>query len=215
VFSPPTLFVVVSPGTELLDKEDQFLPIKVITPWMLAITVPVDRVIQELLWYEEAIPQGLTTLEAPFRRYMVTAPITRSVIRIPKEWVEQLLPAHDRLVCELSQGFHPDLAALIAEHDGTVIEAQAGWDAMNQEQKRAVWDAMGVQTRREKAAELVKRHGGNKTAAGREVGISGIRIGQLLKLLKVAEVRPEAPLPVNKWTQAAGLATSTRSKAPQ
>ena len=93
----------------------------------------------------------------------------------------------------------------------STIEQPPAWDSLKPDEKKAAWNDLSPVARREKAAELVMKHGGNKTRAGAEVGISRERIGQITKEGK-PEV-PEAPLPVNKWTQAAGLVKPKRSKA--
>lgn len=127
-----------------------------------------------------------------------------------------LLPLQDFATWAASVNLAPIPPELAARANAVQDTAQtteappATWEAMTLEQKRAAWNVMSAQTRREKAAELVRKHGGNKTAAGAEVGITGNRMGQLLK---ETEGQPEAPLPVNKWTQAAGLAKPKRGKA--
>lgn len=89
--------------------------------------------------------------------------------------------------------------------------SQLDWETLTPEQKKAAWDGMTKAGRQDKAPELVKKHGGNKTRAGAEVGISGNRIGQILKESEPEE--PEAPLPVNQWTLMAGLVKPKRGKA--
>ena len=106
--------------------------------------------------------------------------------------------------------------AQFTANSSTKVGSNAGigtllaWDSMTPEQKKAAWDAMDPLSRREKAVELVKKHKGNKAAAGREVGVTGKRIAQLLAEL---EDQPEVPLPVNRYTVAAGLAKPKRGKA--
>jgi hypothetical protein len=232
VLAPPTLFVVIGPGTELLDTEAQFLPVKISTQWMLAITVPVDRFIHDLLLAGEAIPPGLATLYPPYRRYRATAPIPRKAIRFPREWVEHLLPAFDGLIYELNQGLHPDLAVLIADQNASTdapstdnegreaqetesaVDVKAGqpdWETLSPEQKKVTWDGMTPARRREKARELVKKHDGHRAHAGAEVCITRERIGQLIKEDKPKEA--EAPLPVTPWTQLTELENPKRYKA--
>lgn len=87
------------------------------------------------------------------------------------------------------------------------------WASLTPEQKRAAWQAMGKAGRQDKAHELVRLHQGNKTAAGREVGISGNRIGQILKEAEEQSEHPEAELPVNHYTVAAGLVKPKRGRA--
>jgi hypothetical protein len=82
---------------------------------LLAVTAPVDRFIEDLRMAGEAMPQGLTTLEAPFRRYRPAYPISLKAIRIPREWVQELLPPVDRLLYEISNGGHQDLQDFLAE----------------------------------------------------------------------------------------------------
>lgn len=86
--------------------------------------------------------------------------------------------------------------------------SDVSWDAMADDEKKEAWSAMTPERRQAKAAELVKKHSGNKSAAGREVGISGKRIAQLLKKSNL-----EAPLPVKSNTGPFGLPQPKRSKA--
>jgi hypothetical protein len=88
---------------------------------------------------------------------------------------------------------------------------QADWETLTPEQRKAAWDGMTKAGRLEKARELVKAHQGNKTRAGAEVGITGNRIGQILKEGEPEE--PEPPLPDNHWIRDAGLAEPKRGKA--
>lgn len=94
--------------------------------------------------------------------------------------------------------------------DWQATPSPADWGSLSPEEKRAAWETMSPEGRREKAAELVGQHGGNKTAAGEEVGISGNRIGQLLK--ETTPEQSEAPLPVNQYTILSGLAKPKRGK---
>lgn len=84
------------------------------------------------------------------------------------------------------------------------------WDAMTEDEKKAAWDAMAPEQRRAKAPDLVKKYRGNKTAAGREVGISGKRIAQLLEE-NIKEL--EAPLPTKSNTGPFGLSQPKQRKA--
>jgi len=90
----------------------------------------------------------------------------------------------------------------------STIETPPSWDTLTLVEKKASWVALSPPARREKAAELVKKHKGNKTLAAAEVDISRERMGQIIK-----EGKPEAPLPVNQWTQLAGLTKPKRDKA--
>jgi hypothetical protein len=68
------------------------------------------------------------------------------------------------------------------------------WEQKTLEQKKASWNALSPEGRFVKADELTKKHHGNKTAAGREVGVTGNRNGQILKeQAKVPEGQPAAP----------------------
>jgi hypothetical protein len=87
----------------------------------------------------------------------------------------------------------------------------AAWDGLSPDGKRAAWNAMTPAQRREKAVELVKKHNGNKTAAGAEVVISRERMGTLFRE-GTAEQQPEAPLPDNHWIRDAGLAEPKQGK---
>jgi len=93
----------------------------------------------------------------------------------------------------------------------STIETPPAWDTLTLEEKKASWDAMSPPARRKKAAELVKKHNGNKTKAAAEVDVSRERIGQIIKEGKPEE--PEAPLPDNHYTRLAGLAKPKRGKA--
>lgn len=135
--------------------------------------------------------------------------VARSRARIP------LSPAATDAEIEAAYVSPGDLARYVEQFTG-VGEVNAApdtpqpWGSLTPEQKKAAWNAMDPEARRAKATELVKKHSGDKTAAGREVGITRNRIAQLLR---ETEGQAEAPLPVNKWTQAAGMTTTKRGKA--
>lgn len=93
-----------------------------------------------------------------------------------------------------------EVRSLYSRDQGTA----PSWENLSADGKRATWQAMSPEQRRAKARELVERHGGNRAAAGAEVGITGNRIGQLLKETE-PEGESEAPLPINKYTAALGL----------
>lgn len=82
-----------------------------------------------------------------------------------------------------SKGFRPywlkgDNALQI---DVVVEKPVKPWDSMTGEEKEAEWNSLSPDERRLKAVELTKKHNGNKTAAGSEVGVTGNRIGQLVR----------------------------------
>jgi hypothetical protein len=93
----------------------------------------------------------------------------------------------------------------------STIETPPAWDTLTLEEKKASWDAMTPDGRREKAHELVKKHDGNKTRAAAEVGISPQAFRRYIEEAKPEET--EAPLPVNMWTQTLGLVKPKRGKA--
>lgn len=72
------------------------------------------------------------------------------------------------------------------------------WGRLTPEQKNAAWEAMSTAQREEKTVELLKKYGGNKAAAGREVGITGKGIQYHLdKAKKQPEVPPEVRIPID------------------
>lgn len=102
----------------------------------------------------------------------------------------------------------PDAGVAPSQEPGQV--SAVSWGAMTEDEKKAAWGAMTPKQRRAKAPDLVKKHGGNKSAAGREVGISGKRIAQLLKE-NIKEL--EAPLPTKSNTGPFGLPQPKQGKA--
>lgn len=76
------------------------------------------------------------------------------------------------------------LAKLLPDAETQKVEtgqvSDALWDAMTSGEKKAAWKAMAPSQRRDKANELVKKYQGNKSAAGREVGVTGKWIAMLL-----------------------------------
>lgn len=91
-----------------------------------------------------------------------------------------------------------------------LMAAQArGWDAMTQDEREAAWGTMTPEQRRAKLRELMKKHGDNKSAAGREVGITHTRVAQLLR----KEKELAAPIRTKSNTGPFGLPLPTRGKA--
>lgn len=90
------------------------------------------------------------------------------------------------------------------------------WDAMTPEQKIAAWKDMEAPMRRAKALELFREFG-TYEAAGREVGVTGKRISQLVLEAEEAEAatKPKSkkpPLPAKSRTGPFGLSQPKRFK---
>lgn len=139
-FAPPTLLVVIGPDTELLDKENEFAPVKFGCPVLLAVTVPVDRFIHDLLLAGVAMPQGLATREAPFKRYMPTAPISLKAVRMPREWVRDLLPAYDDLIHGIRNGEHQGFMAELHKAAFSLDEVGKPPEPRERRRKKALID---------------------------------------------------------------------------
>ena len=113
--------------------------------------------------------------------------------------------AANQLLKMMSAPGHIPYSRPLSEFAELIAIKARGWDAMTQDEREAAWNAMTPEQRRAKAPELVKKHNGNKSAAGREVGITHTRIAQLLE---GQSKESEAP-----HTGPFGLPLPTRGKA--
>lgn len=104
----------------------------------------------------------------------------------------------------------PDAGSAPSREPGQV--STVSWGAMTKDEKKAAWDAMAPAQRRDKANELVKKHQGNRTAAGREVGITGKRIAMLLNEAK-KKSELEAPPSTKSNSGPFGLPQTKQGKA--
>lgn len=108
------------------------------------------------------------------------------------------------------------LAKLLPDAKRTEVKmgpaSAASWDAMIYEERKTAWGALTPVEKRTKARELVKKHNGNKSAAGREVGITGKRIAMLL-IDDVEKGDMEPPLPTNSNSGPFGLPQPKHGKA--
>lgn len=113
------------------------------------------------------------------------------------------------------------IRAWLGDAPQTVAPASAAksamaWDEMDFAQRKAAWNAMEAPARRAKAVALFRKFG-TYAAAGREVGVSGKRIGQLVQEAEEAEAatKPKSKkstLPAKSKTGPFGLLPPRRSK---
>ncbi|MHB1351987.1 MAG: hypothetical protein ACYC5S_07220 [Thiobacillus sp.] len=102
--------------------------------------------------------------------------------------------AANQLLKMMSAPGHIPYSRPLSEFAELLAIKARGWDAMTQDEREAAWNAMTPEQRRVKMRELLIKHNGKKTPAGREVGISHTRVAQLLPELKGQRKKLEAPL---------------------
>lgn len=117
--------------------------------------------------------------------------------------------AANQLLKMMSAPGHIPYSRPLSEFAELIAIKARGWDAMTEDEKKAAWGTMMPEQRRAKIRELVKKHGGNKSAAGREVGITHTRVAQLLR----KEKELAAPIRTKSNTGPFGLPLPTRGKA--
>ncbi len=130
---------------------------------------------------------------------------TGALVSIRKDEGEPLYsPAEVIRLCEkLDFGSWSVWKAILEQSPtgGDATTERTDWSLLSEEDKKTAWKVMSPAERRDKALDLVKKHNGNKTAAGKEAGVSRNRIAELIRA-----VEPAGP--------ATGRAPSGKRKPP-